>query len=277
MPLVSLKRILAEAQTRRAACLGLVCLGWEDVQAYVAAGEAAQAPVILSAGPGARSHMPIHLWGAMFREAAAQVQVPVVAHLDHGATLDECKAALDAGFTSLMIDGSLKPLAENIALSQSVCRLVEGTEIAVEAELGEVGYQDGTASKGTDPQDVQKFLAEVPCDSLAISIGNAHLQTRGKAQIDYSRAASIAALADRPLVLHGGSGIAAADRLRLAQDFGVCKFNVGTELRQVFGQSLRQSLREDPEVFDRLHLLGTSRDAMAAAAIPLLQQMWRKA
>ena len=137
MPLTSLKSVLAAAEARKAACLGLVCLGWEDVTAYAAAAEAAQAPLILSAGPGARAHMPIQIWGKMFAEVAAQVSVPVVAHLDHGRTLDEAKAALDAGFTSLMIDGSLLPLGENIALSAAVCDLAPD-HVSVEAELGEV-------------------------------------------------------------------------------------------------------------------------------------------
>ena len=274
MPLASLNTVLAQAKAQGGACLGLVCLGWEDVQAYVAAAERAQTPLILQAGPGARAHMPVAVWGAMFQKAAEGASIPVVAHLDHGKTVDECKAGLDAGFTSLMIDGSLLPLADNIALSQQVCRLVEGTPCSVEAELGEVGYEDGAASKGTDPQEVATFLAEVPCDALAISIGNSHLQTRGKAVIDFDLAARISAVSDRPLVLHGGSGILREDRRYLAQKFGVQKFNVGTELRQIFGSSLRETLNNNPEVFDRVKILGPVRDQVSAAAQNLLQHAW---
>ncbi len=274
MPLVSLKPILQAAQKRGGACLGLVCLGWEDVQAYVAAAEAAQTPVVLSAGPGARAHMPIDLWGAMFREVGAKASVPVAAHLDHGKTVEECEAALSAGFTSLMIDGSLLPLEDNIALSRQVCDLVPGQEVSVEAELGEVGYQDGAASSGTVPGEVTAFLNEVPCDALAVSIGNSHLQTRGKADIDFALARQLADRADRPLVLHGGSGVRVEDRLRLAAEFGVHKFNVGTELRQIFGSSLRQVLKDQPELFDRLTILGQSREAMTVAAAALLKTAW---
>lgn len=275
MPLVSLKPVLAEAQRRGGACLGLVCLGWEDVQAYVAAAEAAQTPVVLSAGPGARAPMPIHLWGAMFRELGERAGVPVVPHLDHGKTVEECEAALAAGFTSLMIDGSLLPLEENISLSRKVCDLVQGQEVSVEAELGEVGYQDGAASAGTVPEEVTAFLSEVPCDALAVSIGNSHLQTRGKADIDFALARQIADRADRPLVLHGGSGVRMEDRLHLASDYGVHKFNVGTELRQVFGSSLRNTLRNHPDRFDRLSILRPTREAMTEAAANLLKEAWQ--
>ena len=117
MPLATLKKVLAAADARQALCLGFVCQGWEDSRAYVRAGEAAGAPVILSAGPGARANMPVSLWGELFRELAKSAAVPVVAHLDHGRTLEECVSAIEAGFSSVMIDGSALALDENIALT----------------------------------------------------------------------------------------------------------------------------------------------------------------
>ena len=274
MPLVSLKPVLAAAQKRGAACLGLVCLGWEDGQAYVAAAEAAQTPVVLSVGPSARSNMPTALWGAMLRELGARADVPVVAHLDHGKTVEECETALAAGFTSLMIDGSLLPLEDNIALSHQVCDLVKDQDISVEAELGEVGYQDGADNAGTVPSEVTSFLTAVPCDALAVSIGNSHMQAHGKATIDFDLAGEIARRANCPLVLHGGSGVRVEDRRRLAAEFGVHKFNVGTQLRRIFGLSLRDTLNNDTELFDRLTILGKSRAAMTRAATGLLKAAW---
>lgn len=281
MPLVSLKPILAEAKQRRVACLGLVCLGWEDATAFVAAAEAAQTPVVLSAGPSARALMPITLWGQMFRTLGEAAAVPVVAHLDHGNSLDEARAALDAGFTSLMIDGSPLPLAANIARSAALCDLVQGSEVSVEAELGKVGYQTGanrSASSGTDPQQVETFLAQVPCDCLAVSIGNRHLQTQREADIDWQRIAQIdpiAKAADCGLVIHGGSGLHQADRRRLADRYGVQKFNIGTELRQAFGAGLRAFLHADPEAFDRITLLSAAARAVQARATSLLQENWQ--
>lgn len=274
MPLVSLKPVLAEADQRKAACLGLVCQGWEDSRAYVAAAQDAGAPAVLSAGPGARAHMPVHIWGAMFRDLGEQARVPVVAHLDHGRTVDECRAALDAGFTSLMIDGSMLPLSENIALSAQVCRLAEATSASVEAELGEVGYEDGQPSLGTLPADVRSFLNEVPCDALAISIGNSHLQTKSHAQIDYDLLSEIENMSDCPLVLHGGSGILPGDRVKLRTQSRVRKINVGTELRQIFGSALRQTLNDNREAYDRLTILNTATIQLQTAATHLLKANW---
>ena len=218
MPLATLKTVLELADARNAACLGFVCQGWEDARAYTAAGEAVGAPVILSAGPGARANMPVRLWGEMFRELAASAAVPVVAHLDHGRRLDECEAALEAGFSSVMIDGSALPLEENIALTRDVTAAAEARGVSVEAEVGTVGYQGGAPSEGTTLDEARIFAAETDVDALAISVGNLHLQTEDHAVIDWDRLAKIGGVTTCPLVLHGGSGIRAEDRRRLARD-----------------------------------------------------------
>ena len=114
MPLVTLADVLQPALKNGYAVGGLVTLGWEDMRAYVAAAEAENCPVILQAGPGCREHTPLPILGKMFRHLAEGASVPVVAHLDHGYTFEDCKIALDSGFTSLMFDGSRKPLNENI-------------------------------------------------------------------------------------------------------------------------------------------------------------------
>ena len=117
MTLVTLAQVLQPALKGGYAVPGLVCLGWEDMRAYVAAAEAERAPIILQAGPGCRAHTPLPILGRMFRHLAEQASVPVVAHLDHGYTLEECRAALDAGFTSVMVDGSKLPLQANIEVN----------------------------------------------------------------------------------------------------------------------------------------------------------------
>ncbi|MFN3282357.1 MAG: class II fructose-bisphosphate aldolase, partial [Tabrizicola sp.] len=118
--IATLAEVLGPAVRHGYAVPGLVCLGWEDARAYVRAAEAEKAPVILQAGPGARAHMPVAVWGAMFRELAEGTSVPVVAHLDHGMTVADCRAAIEAGFSSVMIDGSALALEENIALTAEV-------------------------------------------------------------------------------------------------------------------------------------------------------------
>ena len=106
MSLATLGDVLQPALKGRYAVAGLVTLGWEDMRAFVHAAEAEDCPVILQAGPGCRAHTPLPVLGAMFRNLAENASVPIVAHLDHGYTAEDCKLALDSGFTSLMFDGS---------------------------------------------------------------------------------------------------------------------------------------------------------------------------
>ena len=123
MTLATLKDVLQPALAQGYAVGGLVTLGWEDMRAYVAAAEAENAPVILQAGPSCRAHTPLPILGKMFRYLAENASVPVVAHLDHGYTFDECKEALDSGFTSLMFDGSRKPLQQNIDETAAIAEI----------------------------------------------------------------------------------------------------------------------------------------------------------
>ena len=136
MPLVTLKDVLLPALQHGYAVAGVVTLGWEDMRAFVAAAEAENSPLILQAGPGCREHTPLPILGKMFRHLAEAATVPVVAHLDHGYTFDECQEALDSGFTSLMFDGSRKPLAQNIAETARVAELAHGAGISCEGEIG---------------------------------------------------------------------------------------------------------------------------------------------
>ncbi len=252
---------------------GLVCLGWEDARAYVTAAEEEGVPVILQAGPGARAHMPISVWGAMFRSLAREVSVPVVAHLDHGYSLQDCRAALDAGFTSLMFDGSRLPLADNIAQTRAVVQLAHAAGISCEGEIGFVGYDGGAASNGTDPKEAAQFASETGVDAMAISVGNVHFQQDQGDGLDRARIAQIEAESDVPLVIHGGSGVADAERRLLARESAICKFNIGTELRQVFGAQLRQVLAEDHTRFDRIAILGALEPALVTAARKVLKDL----
>ena len=116
MTRATLAEVLQPALKQGYAVAGVVCLGWEDSRAYVAAAEAEEAPIILQAGPGCRAHTPLPIIAAMFQELAEKASVPVVTHLDHGNNYDECAAAIDHGFTSVMYDGSRLSLFENKAL-----------------------------------------------------------------------------------------------------------------------------------------------------------------
>ncbi|MCF2905177.1 class II fructose-bisphosphate aldolase [Octadecabacter sp. CECT 8868] len=265
MALVTLADVLQPALKNGTAVAGLVTLGWEDMRAFVHAAEAENCPVILQAGPGCRAHTPLPVLGKMFRHLAENASVPVVAHLDHGYTYDECAEALDSGFTSLMFDGSRKPFAENVEETKRIADMAHAAGISCEGEIGFVGYALGEASAGTDPAEAAEFARLTGVDAMAISVGNVHLQEDKEGGLDEERIAAIQALTDVPLVIHGGSGVPVEQRARLARETNICKFNIGTELRMAFGAALRDAIASDPKRFDRVSILKDTETPMIAA------------
>ena len=271
MTLVTLKDVLRPARSGGYAVAGLVTLGWEDMRAYVEAAELERVPVILQAGPSCRAHTPLPILGKMFRYLAEGASVPVVAHLDHGYTFDECQLALESGFTSLMFDGSKKPLQQNIDETAQVAELAHSAGISCEGEIGFVGYSGGESSSGTDPSEAAKFAVDSHVDAMAISVGNVHLQTDKSGGLDENRIRAIEAACDVPLVIHGGSGIPTEQRRRLARASGICKFNIGTELRLAFGTALRSSVLSDLDRFDRVAILKETHAPLVAATRRVLR------
>ncbi|WP_300037468.1 class II fructose-bisphosphate aldolase [uncultured Roseobacter sp.] len=265
MTIATLADVLQPALRDGYAVAGLVTLGWEDMRAYVAAAEAENVPVILQAGPSCRAHTPLPVLGAMFRHLAENASVPVVAHLDHGYTFDECKEALDSGFTSLMFDGSRLPLEENIAQTKAIADMAHAAGISCEGEIGFVGYSGGEASAGTDPAEAARFATGTGVDAMAVSAGNVHLQENKEGGLDEPRIRAIEQLTDVPLVIHGGSGVPLEQRRALARGSAICKFNVGTELRMAFGAALRDAVNSDPARFDRVTILRDTHDPLVAA------------
>lgn len=271
MTLVTLKDVLKPARSGGYAVAGLVTLGWEDMRAYVEAAELEKVPVILQAGPSCRAHTPLPILGKMFRYLAEGASVPVVAHLDHGYTFDECQLAVESGFTSLMFDGSKKPLQQNIDETAQVAELAHSAGISCEGEIGFVGYSGGESSSGTDPSEAAKFAVDSHVDAMAISVGNVHLQTDKSGGLDENRIRAIEAACDVPLVIHGGSGIPTEQRRRLARASGICKFNIGTELRLAFGTALRSSVLSDLDRFDRVAILKDTHAPLVAATRRVLR------
>jgi fructose-bisphosphate aldolase, class II len=271
MTLATLSQVLQPALAGRYAVAGLVTLGWEDMRAFVAAAEAEGCPVILQAGPSCRAHTPLPILGKMFRHLAENATVPVVAHLDHGYTMQECHEALDSGFTSLMFDGSRKPLAQNIDETAEIAAMAHAAGISCEGEIGFVGYAKGENSAGTDPEEAAKFARETGVDGMAISVGNVHLQQDKEGGLDIARIRAIEAVTTVPLVIHGGSGVPVAQRTELARGSNICKFNIGTELRMAFGDALRTAVNSDPSRFDRVTILKETHDPMVAATRRVLR------
>jgi len=271
MTLATLAEVLQPARSGGYAVAGLVTLGWEDMRAFVHAAEAENAPLILQAGPGCRAHTPLPVLGAMFRYLAEQASVPVVTHLDHGQSRDECVQALDAGFSSVMFDGSRLPLEQNIDETAAIVELAHAADVSCEGEIGFVGYQDGEASSGTDPGEAARFANETQVDAMAVSVGNVHLQQDKAAGLDVARVRAIEVLTDVPLVIHGGSGVPADQRLQLSRDSSICKWNIGTELRMVFGKALREAVNRDSTRFDRVELLKETHEPLVQATRVVLR------
>ena len=275
MTVATLAEVLQPALKNGYAVAGLVCLGWEDMQAYVAAAEAEGAPVILQAGPGCREHTPLPILGKMFRHLAENTDVPVVLHLDHGYSATECEEAIDCGFSSVMFDGSRKPLQQNIDETAAIAAMAHAAGVSCEGEIGFVGYDGGAQSAGTDPTEAAQFAKNTAVDAMAISVGNVHLQQSAGQGLDRERIDAIQSSTDVPLVIHGGSGVAVEDRRRIASETHICKFNVGTELRMAFGNALRTSLKEDPEIFDRNEILKSTMKPLTKTARDVISNLYR--
>ncbi|MEZ8007499.1 MAG: class II fructose-bisphosphate aldolase [Amylibacter sp.] len=276
MTLVTLEQVLQPAMKDNYAVAGLVTLGWEDMRAFVTAADAEGCPVILQAGPSCRAHTPLPVLGKMFQYLANSVSVPVVAHLDHGYTLDECREAIDNGFTSVMFDGSRNSLAKNIDETAMIAEMAHIAGVSCEGEIGFVGYSQGEKSAGTDPQEAAKFACETGVDAMAISVGNVHLQQDKEGGLDTGRIKEIETLTNVPLVIHGGSGVPVTQRTQLATQSNVCKFNIGTELRMAFGEAMRNAVNCDSSRFDRVTILKETHEPMVMATRRVLSAFGHK-
>jgi len=169
--------------------------------------------------------------------------------MDHATRLDQIHAALDAGLSSVMIDASILPLEENIALTQQAVEAAHARRVSVEAELGHVGYGNEvlgaseTASRLTRVEDAARFVSETRADALAVSIGTIHGLYQGEPDLDFQRLEALRETVPVPLVLHGGSGTPDAD-IRRAVAGGICKINIWTEVALVFSAALHAYLGE---------------------------------
>ena len=255
MTAVNLKKILTDANKNNYAVAGLVVLGWDDALAFTQAADETGIPIILQAGPSCREHTPVPVLGKMFRYLAEQTKTNVCCHVDHGYSYNECIECVDNGFTSVMFDGSKLKLKDNIKISMKIVQQAHAANVSVEGEVGFVGYDNGKRSLGTDTNEAIKFAKESGVDAMAISVGNTHLQQTKKATIDFDKIYIIEKNTNIPLVLHGSSGIPNLIRKKLSKTTNVAKFNIGTELRLIFGKSLRKNLENNVNLYDRLKIL----------------------
>jgi fructose-bisphosphate aldolase class II len=200
------------------------------------------------------------------RNEIERSSIPAALFLDHAHSLEECIEAIRLGANSVMIDGSDRPLEENIRITKSVVQRAGKNGIAVEGELGVLGAEtgdDAAAKHFTDPEDASRFTAESGVDCLAVAIGNAHGFYKQKPRLDFKRLKEIEKATNVPLVLHGGSGIPDSD-IRKAIAIGIAKINVGAEGRKAFFYGMKEIFRTKPEeIFPSVIYEGARREHRA--------------
>ena len=230
MPLVSMKQLLDLAE-REDRAVGAFSVGnMEMVYGAVEAAESMDTPIILQIAEKRLSCSPFALMAPMMISAAKHSKVDIAVHLDHGITLPMVREALNYGFTSVMLDASLRPFEENVAMTKQVVALAKEFGATVEAELGVVGGNEGNGdhrSLCTEPDDAERFAAETGIDALAVAIGNAHGHYPTLPALRFDVLEEINSRLSIPLVLHGGTGIT-PEMFRKAIHRGVRKINIAT-------------------------------------------------
>lgn len=242
----------------------------DDAHEIVKAAEKIGAPVMLMVNKLAVNLMPIEMWADTLNMLTKYASVPVCAHLDHTTDFNVLERACKAGFDSVMFDGSQLPLAENIRQTRAVVEMAHGLGVAVEAEIGAVGYSDGGGGKNykatkTSVKEAGAFARETGVDWMAVSIGNVHRMETQDAVIDFDLLAKIEKETDVPLVLHGSTGIKDEDMAKLLGTH-VVKVNIGTALRMAFGNTLREEYKKYPDAFDRVKLFELPLQKLQEAA-----------
>lgn len=233
--------ILKMARESNTAAIAFICMDYTMARTVVYAAEAANTPAIVMLYP---EHVTVQRTTGLrgfvqaVMELAEEVRVPIGLHQDHDYSLKAIRKALDAGFTSVMMDGSMNSLEENIRLTREVVEEAHARGATVEGEIGHVGTAAQADNENLDlytkPDAAERFCRESGVDALAISIGNAHGEYKQTPKLDVARLEEIRGVTQVPLVLHGGSGIP-DDQLLTAFSKGISKFNLGTDyLRNYF-------------------------------------------
>jgi len=247
MKFVPMAELLADGQARGYAVPSFCAWNAEIMEIVLRVAQEVRAPVIVMNGPGEFPLLGPALTGAVAGAVARRFQVRAALHLDHGDSLEVVQAGLEAGYTSVMLDCSKRPFAENVAALCQVAALAHPLGVTVEGELGHVGAADTMTveSRGdstlTEADEAAAYVAQTGVDALAVSIGNAHGQYTRLPAFDFERLADIRAAVSVPLVLHGGSATPTAE-LQRAIGLGMVKINVATELAQAFREGLLSEL-----------------------------------
>ena len=293
MPLVTSKEMFEKAYKGGYAIGAFNVNNMEIIQGITGAASKLSAPVILQVSKGARAYANRTYLMKLVEAAVIETGLPICLHLDHGDSFELCKSCIDDGFTSVMIDASSKPFAENIALTRQVVEYAHDHGVVVEAELGTLaGIEDevnvsAEDSSYTRPEDVQEFVDKTGCDSLAIAIGTSHgaykFKPGTKPQLRFDVLEEVEKkLPGFPIVLHGSSSVpqefvakinqyggnmpgaigVPEDQLRKAASMAVCKINIDSDLRLAMTASIREYMALHPDHFDPRQYLKPARQAI---------------
>lgn len=224
-------------------------------------------PVILGVSEGSVKYMGSYLVVADLVKALVKslnIKIPVCLHLDHGSSLESCISAIDAGFSSVMIDGSSLPLEENIKITKEVVSYAHERGISVEAEVGHIGTTEDNMTKeetNATLEDCQILYENTDIDALAAALGSVHGFYKKEANLDFETMELINKSLPVPLVLHGGTGIS-DDKIRMAISKGISKININTELQSVWSKAVRKYLLENEDVYDPRKIISSGEAAM---------------
>lgn len=278
MALVSMKEMLIKALAEGYAVGQFNINNLEWTQAILAAAQEEKSPVILGVSEGAARYMGgFKVVTAIVKSLIEEgnITVPVAIHLDHGSSVDKCKAAIDAGFTSVMIDASHDPIEENIRITSEVVEYAHARGVSVEAEVGTVGGQeDDVVAEGViyaDINECKAIVEQTGIDCLAPALGSVHGPYKGEPKLGFAEMEEICKTISLPLVLHGGTGIP-TEHIQKAIARGTAKINVNTENQIAFTKVAREILTSDAEVYDPRKFLAPGREAIKTTVIGKIRE-----
>ena len=267
MGMTSMTNMLNKAKEEKYAVGQFNINNLEWTQAVLEVTKEENSPVILGVSEGAAKYMGgFPVVSAMVKSLVETMGItqPVALHLDHGSSFESCKAAIDAGFTSVMIDGSHHSIEENIEMTKKVVDYAHFVGVSVEAEVGTVGGEEDGVIGGVKYADAKECLAmvqEANIDALAAALGSVHGDYDGEPVLGFVEMEEISKLTGAPLVLHGGSGIPEF-QIKKAIELGHAKININTECQQEFTKAVRETLANDTKVYDPRKFIGPGKDAI---------------
>lgn len=277
MPLVSMTDMLNKALEGKYAVGQFNINNLEWTQAVLGAAQEEQSPVILGVSEGAARHMGGFYTVVKMVEGLVhdmKVTVPVAIHLDHGSSVEKCKEAIDAGFTSVMIDDSHSPIDTNIETTKAVVEYAHAKGVSVEAEVGTVGGQEDDVIGDVmyaKLDDCVRIVKETGIDTLAPALGSVHGPYKGEPNLGFTEMEEIRNATNLPLVLHGGTGIPTHD-IEKAISLGTSKINVNTENQISFAKVVREVLAEKPEAYDPRVFIAPGREAIKQTVIGKMRE-----